>query len=425
MPGEMDPGNGYDWLYDPHQQPQPRVQPPESVTDTAKRPLRIGDWRDEPPRDQHTFCKLTLVAGLMAAAVLGVADRVDDGPPVASEVAPSQASCIAQLPLAVKVGQKLMLSATADTLVAESPVLARRYIGGVILMDQVPAATTRAFIAAQPVPPLVATDQEGGTVQRYKTEGALPSPKEMVATLSPDAAEKRIETDDVYLRSQGINMNLAPLADVAAPSGASILGSRVFSDDPKTVTLYDKAYLQAGFTAGILPTLKHFPGLGSASGNTDDGPATAPFSARDLAPYEALKSTQAAVMVGNQGVPGLTGDVPASLSRAAITDELRGKLGYQDNVVITDSLTARAITSRYAVADAVVKSWEAGADEALVVGLPAGLSSGQFVSQVVARTNTALQNGQLSETELDTSVGRIFALRQKGVDACNLAKDSP
>ena len=126
-------------------------------------------------------------------------------------------------------------------------------------------------------------------------------------------------------------------------------------------------------------------------------------------------------MVGNQTVAGLTDGLPASLSRAAITTLLRSQLGYGSNVVVTDSLSAGAVTQRFSEADAVVRAWEAGADEALVVALPTGQSSGQFVADVLARAQAAVNDGSLSVTEVNSSVQRLFALNQKSVDACSLA----
>lgn len=424
MAGEMEPQDDYDWLFDARFAPRPVAEPPRTLTDTAVHPLLpVGNWRNDPEPESHALFRMTVVAGIVAAAVFGVMDRTGDASvhQPNGDTGRSQAACIARLPLTEKLGQKLMLGATANTLAADMGPFARHHIGGVVLMDEVPAAETQAFNAKQSIQPLVATDQEGGAVQRYKHEGALPSPQAMAARYLPGEAEQIIEKDDTYLHAQGVNMNLAPLADVAEPSGGSVLGSRVFSSDPKTVALYARVYVEAAQNAGVLPTLKHFPGLGSASGNTDYGPATAPASQRDLAPYASLAGTTAAVMVGNQIVPGLTTGAPASLSRAAVTTLLRGKLGYAHNVVVTDSLSAKAIIDTLSEADAVVRAWEAGADEALVVQTPAGQSEGRFVKDVIARAQSAIAEGALSVSEINDSVERLFALPQKGVDACMLS----
>jgi len=340
-----------------------------------------------------------------------------------------QLACADTLPTDLKLGQKLMISATASTLSSASRLAAKYHLGGVILMDQATAPAVRTFVAAQSLPPLVATDQEGGTVQRYTTEGALPSEQSVVSSMTPAQAEAMIATDDKFLASQGINMNLAPVVDVAPLTGSSVLGSRIFSDDPQVVSEYSAAYVNAGLHTGVLPTIKHFPGLGAASGNTDYGPATTPsfakLQARDIVPYEQLSGSKAAVMVGNQTVPGLTAGLPASLSYAAITTELRSKLGYQNNLVITDSLTAKAITDNYSLAAAATKSWEAGSDIALIVQTnPATVITSQQIEQIVNTAQTAINEGQLSTAEINKSALRIFDLSQKRIDACQIPKAS-
>lgn len=334
------------------------------------------------------------------------------------------AECIADLPLSFKLGQKIMISATAETVAQAASVAARYHVGGIILMDQVSATAVDSLQRRQALPMLVATDQEGGIVQRYKSEGLLPAAADVPARLTPSQYQARIAQDDRYLRQQGITMNLAPVADVAPVSGTSVLGGRIYSSDPTVVSEYVRADVAAGLSSGILPTLKHFPGLGSATGNTDYGPATTPswstFQSRDLVPYRQLAGESVAVMVGNQTVPGLTDGLPASLSRAAITDELRDGLGYKNNVVITDALNAKAITSRHSISRAAVMSWQAGSDIALVVGTTPGESLNTQVANIISLGQQAVQGGQLSGNEINASVGRLFALPQKQADACQL-----
>jgi beta-N-acetylhexosaminidase len=212
-------------------------------------------------------------------------------------------------------------------------------------------------------------------------------------------------------------MNLAPLADVAPASGSSVFGSRIFSSDPAIVARYDKAYVTAGLDVGVLPTLKHFPGLGAATKNTDYGSAS---SEPQLSPYRVLAGTKAAVMVGNQTVPGYSNTVPASLSRNIITDLLRNQLGYKNNVVITDSLSAAAITSRESITSAAVAAWEAGADIALTVTYGPGLTAEQQVQRILSAGKAAIAAGQLNQHELDLSIGRLWSLPQKHIDACKV-----
>jgi beta-N-acetylhexosaminidase len=412
---------------------QPNNQP-EAIADE---PLSIGEWQERMP---HHHRVPLFIAGGLILAVLGTASvksyeyltEETDTPPSSTPSSTAsveskqltQAECIAKLPLAQKLGQKLMIGATADTLTQASNTAAKHDVGGVILMKPVPTSVAVGdFTDAQNIPPLVATDQEGGTVQRYTAGDLLPAAAS-VPDMDLTQLAARIKQNDQYLRSQGVNMNLAPVVDVAPVSGTSVLGSRIFSQDPAVVARDALVYVRAGLATGVLPTIKHFPGLGSASQNTDYGQATTPDFAqlqqRDLIPYQELAGINLAVMVGNQTVPGLTGGLPASLSRAAVTTELRNGLGYQNNVVITDSLSAAAITNQYSIAEASVKAWEAGNDIALFVLPQSGLTIQQQVRRIVTAGQAAIQNGELSEADVNASVERIFALPQKHVDACTL-----
>jgi beta-N-acetylhexosaminidase len=331
---------------------------------------------------------------------------------------PTQLECIGKLPLSLKLAQKLMISADANTVTDISAVAAEYDLGGVILMGPTPsAAATHDLQKAQTYPLLVTTDQEGGTVQRYVSGGTLPAASDVPSLWSVTEARHRAETSDRYLKSQGVNMNLAPVADVAPAGGNSVLGSRIFSSDPAVVARYAGAYVQAGLTNGVLPTLKHFPGLGAATGNTDFGIASSPA---ELGPYKALAGTKAAVMVGNQLVPNISDGLPASLSSAVVTDLLRGQLGYENNVVITDSLSAEAITQKYTIAQAAVRAWEAGADISLAVTYQPGLTAEQQVSQILDIGKTAVKSGQLDAAVVNRSIERLWSLPQKHIDACTL-----
>lgn len=439
MTGDNEKDENFGWLYD-------RAQQPLSEANNND-PLRVGDWQEHVPR-RHRLAKVAVsLAGLTLISAIGVKgyeyldneyqpnvpEPSSSGLPTSpsaeptstpSAERPTQAECITKLPLALKLGQKLMISATAGTIAESSDFVAKNNIGNVILMKPVPSsAAVKMFVGNQALPPLVATDQEGGTVQRYTSEGLLPAASD-VPGMNLAELGRHIKQDDLYLRSQGVNMNLAPVVDVAPVTGTSVLGSRIFSSDPTVVARDALIYVRAGLQTGVLPTLKHYPGLGSASHNTDFSSATThdfvQLQQRDLIPYEKFAGTQAAVMVGNQIVPGLTDGLPASLSRAAIADELRTNLGYQNNIVITDSLSAAAITSRYSIAEAAVRAWEAGVDIALFVSPQPGLSIREQTKRIIRAAKDAVRNGQLDVTDINASVGRIFSLPQKHVNACNI-----
>ena len=183
-----------------------------------------------------------------------------------------------------------------------------------------------------------------------------------------------------------------------------------------TAAEYGLAFAQGLEAGGVIPVVKHFPGEGSATANTDDGPAnTPPFStlaAADLLPFETAISGRApAVMVGNASVPDLSTG-PASLSSAVVEGLLRHQLGF-DGLVITDSLSAGAIAAQgLDVPTAAVDAVEAGADMILFSSSDPNTTTQQVVSAIV----TAASTGGLPLTRLDNAVVQV--LETKGVNLC-------
>lgn len=365
------------------------------------------------------------LAGLIAAAVYlyprTLKPIVQPGTSRNVSKKPTTLDCIAKLPLDVRIGQKIMLAGYSDSLPTQTEIFQKYHVGGVILMDQTSKNIIAVFKSQQTIPPIVATDQEGGTVQRYTIEGSLPGASE-ITSLSVDQAYNRYLADEKYLASIGVTTNFAPVVDVSY-AGHDPLPGRIYSADPSIVTAYAAAAIKAAKNASIQPVIKHFPGLGSASGNTDFGSATTAsynvLKRKDLLPYHDLADLNPDVMVNNAIVPGLSDSLPASLSRNVIQDTLRTKYGYHDVVVYTDSLSARAISKEFTLAQASIRAWSAGADFALIVQLDQpNANVEKIVRDVVASATKAYKTEQLDSQELNQSVERIFA--RKHIDACRM-----
>lgn len=331
-------------------------------------------------------------------------------------------ACINSLLDDVKIGQKIMVAVYSNQLASETPELAKMNVGGVIVMDAISQAQLNDFRTSMPIAPLIAVDQEGGTVQRYTAEGRLPGAEDMANNFSDTQAYQKYLADYKYLKSIGITTNFSPVVDVISRSPNPLPG-RLYSADPNIVTAYASAAIKATQDAGINPVIKHFPGLGSADGNTDYGSATTdPLSTletRDLLPYKQLASQNPDVMVANAIVPDLTGGQPAIWSSQAIK-LLRG-IGYQHAVVYSDSLTAKAIPGT--LAEAVVKAWQAGIDVALIVQKPAETAQiDAYLQDIMTDASQALKSGALNSDDFSASIQRIFD--RKGVDACQLENNS-
>lgn len=192
----------------------------------------------------------------------------------------------------------------------------------------------------------------------------------------------------------------------------------MYSGQPQIVTTYATQSIRAAQTAGITPVIKHFPGIGSATGNSDHGSVTTdPLSVlqtRDLIPYKQLAAQKPDVMVSNAIVPDLTDGQPAIWSRAAV--KLLRDLGYADAVVYSNSLTAKVIPGSLETAS--TKAWSTGIDIVVIVQDRDQLASLDSFLQAITTTATDdLQSGSLQRDDFNQSVGRILA--RKNVDPCS------
>lgn len=298
--------------------------------------------------------------------------------------------------------------------------------GGIILFGT--AAPTdlgvrlRSLAAGAPggITPLVMTDEEGGGVQRMANlVGSIPWPATMAATMSPAQVREVAARLAREMTANGVRMDLAPIADLASGPGPDELhidGPRSFGLSASIASRYVLAFAQGLRDGGVIPVLKHFPGEGAATANTDDRPASTPplgeLEGNDLLPFEAaISSGDPAVMVGNASIPGLTGG-PASLSAAAITGLLRDDLGFR-GLVLTDSLSAKAVSALgISVPAAAVEAVQAGADMVLFNSTTPNTTFGEVVRALVS----AVGEGRISTPQLNAAVAEDLAVR--GVDLC-------
>jgi beta-N-acetylhexosaminidase len=280
-------------------------------------------------------------------------------------------------------------------------------------------------------PLFVMADQEGGGVSRLNLATTLPWPRQMAATMTADQVQGAATAIAGQMLAVGVNVDLAPVLDIDAgegPNERNADGPRSFGGSSVTVTRYGVAFLKGLRAGGVVPVVKHFPGLGGASRNTDYGPADTPplteLRRSGLLPFEAaLAANVPAVMVANAAMPGLTTS-PAVLSAAAVTGLLRGELSFR-GLVVTDSLSAGAVTAAgYDVPRAAVAAVEAGSDMVLfgstLTAAEAALLSPTNVASTTAAIVDALaravQAGQLPVARLDQAV--LHVLGAKGVKPC-------
>lgn len=337
---------------------------------------------------------------------------------------PTCAQAVAAWPVARRVAQVLMVEVGFGA--PDMAGYATAGAGGLILVGVVPsaagpalAAANRAFssaaVAAGQAPPFVATDEEGGGVARLASVIApLPWERQQAAQWTPAQLQTVLTTHASAMRSLGFTMDLAPVLD-DAPDGFAIgqEGLRSYSSSATTVAAYGIAAIQGLQAGGVTPVIKHFPGLGHVSADTDLRPGADPPLAQlegdDLIPFSrAVSAGPPVVLMSNATVPGLTAGLPTSLAPAAY-GYLRQRLGFA-GLAVTDALGAGAISGAgFAEPAAAVAAVTAGADMAII-------DPADFGATVTALTQAVI-SGALPAGQLDASVGRILAT--KGIAGCH------
>jgi beta-N-acetylhexosaminidase len=214
------------------------------------------------------------------------------------------------------------------------------------------------------------------------------------------------------LAALGINVDLAPSVDVNTATDNPVIGTRSFGSDTDLVARHAAAAVTGLQAAGVAACAKHFPGHGSTRTDTHDTTAMVDvplrlLARRDLPPFQAaIAAGVRAIMPGHLRVPELTGDLPASLSAAALTGLLRGELGFT-GVIISDALEMRAVSGPFGIPEAAVLAVAAGTD-LICLGRdqdqPAYLAVRDGLVAAVAA-------GRLPAARLEEAAGRVTELR--------------
>jgi len=270
-------------------------------------------------------------------------------------------------------------------------------------------------------PLLVAVDAEGGRVMRLGVSGgwsATLSHQDLGEANDFTVTELEARRIAGRLRAAGINWNLAPVVDVGYnPANPVIVGfGRAFSANPRVVAAHARAYITGMRGESVLTALKHFPGHGSSYTDSHKGFVDVTDTANaevELAPYRMLLAERMVDTVMTAHVVNRHRDAkyPATLSHATIAGVLRGELGW-DGVVVSDDLRMAAIEEDYGIERAAVLALAAGVDILLIADdrLPDGRSAARVALDAV---RAALRSGRLDPTALETSLGRVAALKSR------------
>jgi beta-N-acetylhexosaminidase len=304
---------------------------------------------------------------------------------------------------------------------------ARAGYGGILLFGSTaPASMPQVLATLQRERPghyawMVMTDEEGGGVERLTNlVGTFPWAQTMGKNLNPTQITAIAKHVGTALSTAGVNTDLAPVLDVDAraqyPGEANPDGYRSFSGVPSVAAADGTAFMKGLQQAGVLSVVKHFPGLGYATRNTDYGPAAtlswAKLQSTGLVPFrQAIADGATAVMMSNARVPGLS-SLPAGLS-PVVVQYLRTTLGFK-GLIVTDSLSAGAISALHLAEPAASVRALAAGDDLILFGSPTSVAASlALAAKISTAIVNALTTGTLAKSTLVAAAAQDLAARNQ------------
>jgi beta-N-acetylhexosaminidase len=337
-----------------------------------------------------------------------------------------------------KIGQMLLVGFRGYSVGPNDPVAKdarEQNLGGVVLFDQEMADThlqgrniksptqvkslVQSLQGYAKTPLLVSIDQEGGRVNRLKSSYGFPE------TISHEELGKKNDLKFTFehaeliaktLAELGINLNLAPVVDLDAnPDNPIIKGKkRSFHSKPDIVSQHALEFARAHHKHGVLICPKHFPGHGSAMGDTHLGlvDVTKTWRQRELIPFKHLIDSGLVeiIMTAHVFNANLDPERPATLSKNVLQGTLRDTLGYK-GLIISDDMEMKAISSQYGLENAIQFGLEAGLD---ILCFGNNMSYDPNIGEKAMRIILNLvESGKISEERINESFQRIMELKEK------------
>ncbi|MBO4600003.1 MAG: hypothetical protein J5641_04615 [Bacteroidales bacterium] len=376
---------------------------------------------------------LSLLALFMALSTSACGQRTtQNANPDAPQAAPSDEKQLLQ-----DIGEMLLVGFRGTTLDGNNHIvrdITEYHVGNVILFEYDAPTGTRHRNIASPAQVkqlcqdlqrvanghlLIGIDQEGGNVTRLRTQDGFP--KTLSAQASAQAGEKSVVENALVIAQElskaGINLNFAPCVDVNTNPHCPIIGKlgRSFSSDPEEVARYAHHWIDVQQKEGIISCLKHFPGHGSATGDTHAGlvDITETWQEEELTPYSILieKGVVEMVMVAHVINKQLGDNLPASLSPMMVNEKLRNELGF-NGVVVTDDLAMGAIAKQYGFEEALKLAILAGCDMLCLSNNGGGTYDPEMVPRAVNAIKQFVESGELTAEAIHISAERIRALKK-------------
>lgn len=336
-----------------------------------------------------------------------------------------------------KIAQMLIMGFCGTTLHDKSPValwLGEENLGGVLLFDKDLSTgkygknlqnklqikqlnhQLRRYAEKSTLPLLIAVDYEGGAVDRFtRVEGCLSTMRaSQMAQLSQAVFHEEIAQMADLLKELDFNLNFAPVVDLNCNESEGIIGrlGRSFSKNPLEVEQKARSFVEIFSEYNIACAYKHFPGHGSASGDTHEDcvDVTHTWQREELEPYRQLDSIRdRAVMVMTAHVINRNLDdsgLPASLSYKMLTGLLRQELGF-DGVIVSDDLQMHAISKHFSLEDALMLTINAGADM-LIFGNQLGDNT---AFEVIEKIERLVHDKKIAVERIDEAYRRIVRFK--------------
>lgn len=322
---------------------------------------------------------------------------------------------------------------TFDTSPEAVKMLSETNVGGVILFNyDTPTKTYSRNIKTKSqttqlitdlksntkIPLFISIDEEGGKVSRLKkVSGFVPTLSAAKLALKSDVQVQSIAKGlGKVLAGYGFNMNFSPVLDVNVNKRSPAIGAvgRSFSHLQSVVTRKGIAFSKGLEQSSIIPVGKHYPGHGSAIGDTHKGfvDITKTFKQYELYPFKkACEAGIPAIMVGHLYDAKVDAVYPATLSKAHI-NRLRNDLGCTSQVLITDDIDMKALNGQYSRHDVLVNAFNAGIDIVIASNNIVAYNPNQFfVDRKIVFD--AVKAGEISEARIDESYTKVTNLKQK------------
>ena len=333
---------------------------------------------------------------------------------------------IENMSITEKIGQMTMIGIYGYEVNEDIQYSLNQYhFGGVILYERniESEPQVRRFIldlqkkSNEKVPLFIAIDEEGGKVSRLSqiTDKVAPAQEEIGNSGDPESAKIWAIRTAQELKSIGINVNFAPVADVGSPD------TRSFSYDANTVATFVDSAAKGYEDEKFIYCLKHFPGIGKRLTDPHQEISSINVSREtleneDLLPFKSMINNHSAdkfmIMVSHLKYPAIDEDNSATLSYPVMTELLRNELGYK-GIIITDDLEMGAVSNHNTFSEVGVKAVKAGADILLIC------HDYQHEQEVYLGILEAVQNGEISEERIDESIRRILKVKLNNLEFSN------